>query len=172
LDVFTIAYSTAPPVLTTVLIGIDTQPIFIPFLTTHSPDYSKPATFTLSPSTDPFTSLTSLTVSGGDVRISGATIAQHGTYNYVLTACADAGSKVANFSVFIKNPCSSAVFQPKIPSPLSEMSIIMYYLTTETKSQTVKILSDVEVAHPTIICPITAVLTPTLNYIKLSVDYT
>jgi hypothetical protein len=52
------------------------------------------------------------------------------------------------------------------------MSIIMYYLTTETMSKTVKILTDVEVAHPTIVCPITAVLTPSLSYITISGDYT
>jgi len=47
----------------------------------------------------------------------------------------------------------------------------MYYQTTETKSQTVKILTDVEQANPSIVCPITAVLTPAKSYISVSSDY-
>ena len=156
----------------TFLVGIDVQPFFIPFLTTQTPNCGKTITFVLSPNTDPFTSLTSLTSTGCDVRITGATKAQHGTYTYKLNASVDGVNLDADFKVFIKDPCSSAVFQPASPSPLSNMSITMYYLTTETKSQTFKILTDVEVAHPTIICPITAVLTPSLVYITVSGDYT
>jgi hypothetical protein len=51
------------------------------------------------------------------------------------------------------------------------MQIIMYYLTTETKTQAVKIWTDVERTH-SIICPISAVLTPSLPYISLSADLT
>jgi hypothetical protein len=47
----------------------------------------------------------------------------------------------------------------------------MFYLTTETKFRTVKILTNVETSYPSIVCPITAVLTPTLSYIKISADY-
>ena len=47
----------------------------------------------------------------------------------------------------------------------------MYYQTTETKNQTVKILTDVEQANPSIVCPITAVLTEAKPYLTLSSDY-
>lgn len=47
----------------------------------------------------------------------------------------------------------------------------MYYQTTETKSQAVKILTDVEQANPSIVCPISAVLTPAKPYISVSSDY-
>ena len=37
-------------------------------------------------------------------------------------------------------------------------------------TQTVAILTDVQVAHPAIVCPITATLTPSANYISLSAN--
>jgi hypothetical protein len=51
------------------------------------------------------------------------------------------------------------------------MQVLMYYMTTETQVQNVKIWTDVERSHPSIICPITAVLTPSLPYISLSADF-
>jgi hypothetical protein len=73
--------------------------------------------------------------------------------------------------VFIKDPCSSSTFDLVQGAPI-DISMILYYLTTETKTQAVKIWTDVEEAYPHIICPITAVLTPTLPYISLSADFT
>lgn len=52
------------------------------------------------------------------------------------------------------------------------MQIIMYYQTTETQTQNVKIWTDVERSYASIICPITAVLTPSKPYISLSSDFT
>jgi len=50
------------------------------------------------------------------------------------------------------------------------MSLILYYLTTETKTQAVKIWTDLERAN-SIICPITATLTPSFAYITLAADF-
>ena len=49
------------------------------------------------------------------------------------------------------------------------MTVIMP--STAITTQTVVIKTDIEVAHPTIVCPITAVLTPTAVFISLSADY-
>ena len=40
-----------------------------------------------------------------------------------------------------------------------------------TTTQTVTILTDVQNLHPTIVCPITAILTPSAAFISLSGDY-
>lgn len=50
------------------------------------------------------------------------------------------------------------------------MFLILYYLTTETKTQAVKIWTDLERAN-SIICPITATLTPSFAYITLAADF-
>ena len=50
------------------------------------------------------------------------------------------------------------------------MTMIMYSATTQIITQPVKILTDVEIAHPTVICPITAVLTPARPYLSISAD--
>ena len=49
------------------------------------------------------------------------------------------------------------------------MNVIMP--STATSTQNVVILTDVEVAQPSIVCPITATLTPAAAYISLSGDY-
>jgi hypothetical protein len=49
------------------------------------------------------------------------------------------------------------------------MNVNMPSVATITK--TVKILTDVQVAHPIIVCPIIATLNPSATYISLSNDY-
>ena len=44
--------------------------------------------------------------------------------------------------------------------------------STATSTQAVAILTDVQVATPAIVCPITATLTPSAAYISLSGDFT
>ena len=39
-------------------------------------------------------------------------------------------------------------------------------------TQIVVILTDVQIAHPAIVCPITATLSPSAAYISLSADFT
>jgi hypothetical protein len=77
---------------------------------------------------------------GGFIQINGATISQHNTYAEILTATVDAKTAFTNFSVFIKDPCSTAVFET-IPVGLIEMTINMP--TSVTSTQTVVIKTDV-----------------------------
>ena len=79
----------------------------------------------------------------GDITINGATIAQHGEYTYTLTGTVDGKTCTTTFKVFIKDPCSTSTFELS-PIPLSDMGITVFYGTTETQTQPVKIWTDVE----------------------------
>ena len=43
--------------------------------------------------------------------------------------------------------------------------------SSATTTQTFSILTDVQLAHPTIVCPITVTLTPQAAYISISADF-
>ena len=116
--------------LTTLQVGIDTQPINIVFQTSQFPACGHAITFSIdSPPT--FMSLLSPTFYGGNIEISGATIANHGTYAKTLTATVDDQTFMANFSVFVKDPCSTASILI-IPDPLLDMSMIVCLTTLQT----------------------------------------
>ena len=61
------------------------------------------------------------------------------------------------YDVFIKDPCSTSTFEID-PHPLIDMGFTMYYATTETQTQPVKIWTDVERMYG-IVCPIKATIT-------------
>ena len=52
------------------------------------------------------------------------------------------------------------------------MKLILQYNTVEIITQTVKILTDVQVANSSIICPIFAVLSPLKPFLTLKTDFT
>jgi hypothetical protein len=52
------------------------------------------------------------------------------------------------------------------------MTMVLSYNTLEVITQAVKILTDVEVTHPSIVCPITAVIAPTKPFLTLNTDFT
>ena len=52
------------------------------------------------------------------------------------------------------------------------MTMVLFYNTVEIKTQTIKILTDVELLYPTITCPISAVLAPSKPFITLKTDFT
>lgn len=52
------------------------------------------------------------------------------------------------------------------------MTMVLFYNTVEIKTQAVKIITDVEVAHPSIVCPISAVLAPIKPFLTLKPDFT
>lgn len=56
-----------------------------------------------------------------------------------------------------------------IPEPLTDMTVNMPSFATST--QTFAIFTDVQEAHPAIMCPITATLTPSAAWITLSADF-
>ena len=122
-EVQTLTISTSPPALTTVQVGIDAQPVTISFAVTQAPECLKTIAFTHTPTPPTFVTLSSITATGGNVEVNGATIADHNTYSLVLTATVaeDSQSVTSNFDVFIKDPCSTATFQPPTPSPLVDM---------------------------------------------------
>ena len=84
-----------------------------------------------------------------------------------MTATVDGKTATANFSVIIKDPCSTAAFQTT-PAPLINMNVNVPSASTST--QTFAILTDVQVAHSAIVCPITVTLAPTAAFISLSVN--
>jgi hypothetical protein len=120
--------NTTIPSTQTIQIGITSQPYTIPFATTQSPACNKPLLFTLVQTNpaSPYTavSLSGVTSFGGNIQVNGAVIADHATYSYTLTAAiaTDLQSIASNFNVFIKDPCSTAVFKT-IPFPIVDMSI-------------------------------------------------
>ena len=80
----------------------------------------------------------------------------------------DGLTTAANFSVTIDDPCKTAVFQTS-PAPLTTMAVNMP--SSATSTQTVVIKTDVELAHPTIVCPFTATnLIPAAAFISLSAN--
>lgn len=85
------------PALTTVEVGIDSQPVTVPFVTTQSPNCGNAVTFSLGPNTDPFMSLVANSIETGEWTVIGATIAHHGNYSYTLTASVDGKTATSNF---------------------------------------------------------------------------
>lgn len=69
-------------------------------------------------------SLTGVSSFAGNVQVSGAVIADHGNYSFTLTSTisTDSQSIVSNFDIFVKDPCSTAVFQT-IPAPIVDMIV-------------------------------------------------
>jgi hypothetical protein len=52
------------------------------------------------------------------------------------------------------------------------MAMVLFYNTVEIKTQAVKILTDVEITHSNIVCPISAVLAPFMLFLTLKPDFT
>jgi hypothetical protein len=75
---------------------------------------------------NPFMTLTTLGIETGKVVVSGATIANHGVYSYSLKGVVDTRLVQTDFQVFIKDPCSTSVFETS-PAPLTGMQVVMYY---------------------------------------------
>lgn len=82
--VTTLTFTTSPPASTTVQVGIDTQPLTLPFAVTQPPACNITITFSPLPTTPAFVTLASITVTGGDVQVKGATITDHNTYLSVI----------------------------------------------------------------------------------------
>lgn len=79
-----IEFFIVPAILTDVKVGIDVQPIRIPYAVDHL-SCNAAATFTLS-SAEPFLSLEGITVSSGNIKIVNATGFMHNVYKLTLTA--------------------------------------------------------------------------------------
>lgn len=161
------------PLFTTLTVGIDPQPLVLPFVTTQYPNCGNDVAWTLTPGIpNGFTTLNEVVDPSysGDVTIDGAVIAEHGTYPYTLTGIVDGKIATTNFDVFIKDPCSTSTFELD-PNPITDFAMLMTYMTTEVQTWPVKIWTDVERATG-IVCPVTCDLQPVLPYMTLSADCT
>jgi hypothetical protein len=98
--------------------------------------------------------------------VQNATLANKGTYNFSISGTVDSKIATKNFQIILQDPCEIAVFQTS-PAPLLDMSISMP--STATTTQSILILANVQTS--TIVCPITATLSPPRAYIALSGDY-
>lgn len=133
----TLTFNTAPAASTTHKYSDSARDLT--FVTSQTPACGNTVTFTISP-TQTFLSLPSPTSSAGNVRISGASFSNIGTYSETLTSTVNGQTVTANFSVVIEDPCKTAVFQT-FPAPLSTMYISIPSVAITTK--TFVILTDV-----------------------------
>jgi hypothetical protein len=76
----TLAFVSAPAALSTVQVGIVTQPFSIAFTITQIPACGNTVAFALS-SPPTFMSLPNITLTGGNIQIFGATLTNLGTYS-------------------------------------------------------------------------------------------
>jgi hypothetical protein len=130
------------------------------FSISKTPNCVQDPTFTLA--STPTAVFASRTVNAngesGYVRLTGATLANIGTYSMTLTAIVDAQTTTNAFTMIIMDPCKRAIFETT-PAPILMMTITMP--SSGPTTQTVKIYTDVERAtSPAVICPITGVLSP------------
>ena len=102
------------------------------------------------------------------MTISNATVSHHGEYSIAITATVDGANASTVFALTIRDPCSVTNFVTS-PSPLKDMPVVL--ASTKTSNQAVKIFTVVEQQHKTIICPISAQLTPSTSFIALSPDF-
>lgn len=81
-SVQTLTFSTTMLSSYTIQIGITSQPYLIHFDTTKVPNCTQNPSFTLSPSTDAFSSIINISSGAGDYRLQGATLTNKGTHSY------------------------------------------------------------------------------------------
>jgi hypothetical protein len=113
-------------------------------------------------------SLATTGINSGRFAISGATNANHGVYTVELSAFYDQ-TATSSFALTITNPCSETTFDVS-ENPLSQMSIQL--ANSGTVTQTFKVWTALELAYPSLICPISAMILEDQNFIYASVDAT
>jgi hypothetical protein len=84
-----LAFSAPPPSLITIKVGIDTQPSFTNFAVTKTPNCPQAVTFAFSGTPPGFVSLQNMLNASGDIQVTGATIANHDSYQLILSASVD-----------------------------------------------------------------------------------
>jgi hypothetical protein len=164
-------FATSPSNLTQLKVGIDTQPLLIPYAVSKTPNCPQIVTFALSGTIPTFVSLQNPQNASGDIQVDGALRTNHGSSTMTLTASVDGQTTNASFTVQIIDPCSAAVFETA-PSPITDMSLTLYPFRSTSKTQTFRIYTDVERAHPSIICPYTATLLPSKPFVLLNPTFT
>jgi len=103
------------------------------------------------------------------VVVSGALKTDHSTNQLMLVADVDGKTLTKSFEVIIIDPCSTTTFEIN-PAPLVNMTIELP--SSSILTQAVKIWTALERAYSSLVCPITAVLSPSNSHITLSGDLT
>ena len=83
------AFTTPPPSLITIKVGIDTQPSETNFVVTKTPNCPQAVTFTFSGTPPGFVSLQNVLNASGYIHVTGATINNHDFYPLTLDASVD-----------------------------------------------------------------------------------
>jgi len=104
---------------------VTTQPVNLSFVVAQTPNCSQSVTFALSPASA-FVALSGVTVNSGSIQINGATLSDHNMNPYAFTLSASISTVTAssNINVYIKNPCSMAVFSiSSIPTFNADLAV-------------------------------------------------
>ena len=97
----TLSFTATPPASTTIQIGIDTQPFYILFGTTKTPNCTQPPVFTLTPNFGFIATTTIIDGVSGMISINGATLTNVGSYTMTLTADVDSKTISTSFAILI-----------------------------------------------------------------------
>jgi hypothetical protein len=82
-------FTTIPPSLTQLEVGIDTQPLLIPYAVSKTPNCPQMVTFALSGTIPTFVSIQNPQNASGDIQVDGALRTNHGSSTMTLTASVD-----------------------------------------------------------------------------------
>ena len=82
-------FTTSPPSLTQLEVGIDTQPLLIPYAVSKTPNCPQMVTFALSGTIPTFVSIQNPQNASGDIQVDGALRTNHGSSTMTLTASVD-----------------------------------------------------------------------------------
>jgi hypothetical protein len=94
------------------------------------------------------------------------TLAEIKSYTLTLTYTYELTSQSASLTLIIKDPCSRAVFKTT-PSPFS--TITFSAPSTANTYTLFKVYTDVEETYPSIVCPISAIITG-VGYVPVSIN--
>jgi hypothetical protein len=112
-------------------------------------------------------SLVNNSVQGGGVAVSGAILANIGTYTITLTNTSLTQTMVTTLTIILKDPCDRAVFE-STPSPFSDITVQVPSATLI--NTTFKVWTDVE-RNYNLVCAISASFTTTYAPISVSSPY-
>lgn len=155
------------PSLTTLNVGVDSQPFDIDFLLNHNAACTVYWGLLGEPS---FATLTATTKTSGKVRINGVVASDASTYKMTVQAKVNLSIINTTFSIVIADPCASTTFDSA--NPISNFAIAITSASTGTTSQPLSIKTAIQVANPTIVCKTIVTMSPIVLGLSLAVDNT
>lgn len=163
--VYTLSYSTPPPVNLLIEPGVTTQPFSTGFASSQIPNCGRAVTFVLVSGSPSFVSLTNLMAFTGSIMVNGVTLSNLGNHPVTQRASVDGQVTNVSFNIEIADPCRRAVFQSVTPSPLTNMILIRTFDTTKT--QTFSISTDILTSFGVSCAYSVALVTPPI-YVSLA----